>query len=89
MSFTIKHPKNRSIKPGIPLVFIDGVHFLKNLFDNLCKNLGECYVYHLSQDFIANELDLIKKKGFFPMTIGVVLKSLRKVYLSKIKVLIH
>ena len=65
ISFSIKHPKNRSIKPGIPLVFIDSVHFLNNLFENLPKSLGEYYFYHLSQDFITNELDLIKKKEFY------------------------
>ena len=28
MRFTIKQPKKKGIKPGIPLVFINSVHFL-------------------------------------------------------------
>ena len=27
MSFTIKQPENRNIKRGLPLVFIDSIHF--------------------------------------------------------------
>ena len=30
MSFTIQQPKEKSNKPGLPLVFIDNVHFLNN-----------------------------------------------------------
>ena len=66
ISFTIKQPKIRGFKTGLPLVFIDSAHFLNNLFNDLGKNLGENYVYHLSEDFIANELDLLQKKEFFP-----------------------
>ena len=28
MSFTIHQPKQKGIKPGLPLVFIDSIHFL-------------------------------------------------------------
>ena len=41
MTFSINYPKNRNTKPGIPLMFIDSVHFLNYLFDNLRKNLRE------------------------------------------------
>ena len=27
MSFTIQQPKTKGIKPGLPLIFIDSVHF--------------------------------------------------------------
>ena len=50
MNFTIKQPKEKGIKPGLPLEFIDTVHFLNNSLDNLVKKLGENDVYHLSQD---------------------------------------
>ena len=39
--FYYKQPREKSIKPGLPLVFIDSVHFLNNLLDNLVKTLGE------------------------------------------------
>ena len=65
-SFTIQLPKKKSIKSGLPLVFIDNVHFLNKLQDNLVKNLRENDFYHLSQEFNANVLDLLNKKGFFP-----------------------
>ena len=41
MSFTIKKPKIKSIKPGLSLVFIDSVHILNNSSDNLVKKLVE------------------------------------------------
>ena len=37
MRFTIKEPKKKGIKPGLPLVFIDRVHLLNNSLDNLVK----------------------------------------------------
>ena len=37
MSFTIKQPKKKDIKPGFPLVFKENAHFLNNLLDNLVK----------------------------------------------------
>ena len=43
----------------------DSVYFLINLFNNLCKNLGEDYFYHLSQIYFANELNIVEKKSFF------------------------
>ena len=33
-------PKKKEIKPGIPLIFIDSIHILNNLLDNLVINLG-------------------------------------------------
>ena len=65
MSFTIQKPKQEGIELGLSLVFIDSIHFLNNLLDNLVKNLGENDFNHLSQEFNANVLDLLKKKGFF------------------------
>ena len=67
MSFTIQQPKKKGIKPRLPLVFIDSVYFLNNLLDNLVKNLGKNNLYHPSQKFYANVLDLIKKKIFFSL----------------------
>ena len=64
MSFTIQQPKKKCIKPRLPLVFIDSIHFLHNLLDNLVKNLGENDFYHVSQEFNANALDLLKKRIF-------------------------
>ena len=66
LSFTIEQPKKKRIKPGLPLVFIDSVHFLNNSLDNLVKNFGENDLYHPSQYFNANVLGLVKKKRFFP-----------------------
>ena len=40
MSFTIEQPKTNSISPGLPLVFIDSVHFSNNSLDNIVTNLG-------------------------------------------------
>ena len=37
MEFAIKKSKKKVIKPGIPLVFINSVHVLNNLSDNLVK----------------------------------------------------
>ena len=48
LSFTIQQPKKKGIKPGLPLVFIDSIHFL-NPLDNLVKKLTENDFYHLSQ----------------------------------------
>ena len=41
MSFTIQQPREKDIKPGFSLVFIDSVYFLNNSLDSLVKNLGE------------------------------------------------
>ena len=49
MNFTTTQPKKKDIKPGLPLVLMNSVHFLNNLLDNLVKNLGENDFYHLSQ----------------------------------------
>ena len=62
MSFTIKQPKKKDIKPGLPLVF----SFLINSLDKLVKNFGENDFYHLSQEFNANVSYLVKKKRIFP-----------------------
>ena len=57
---------------------------------NYLKNLGRNEFYHLSQEFNANVLDLLKKKGFFfSITTGVTLKNLKKVYLAKISFIKH
>ena len=41
LNFTIPQPKEKGNKPGLPLVFIDSVHFLNNSSENLVKKLGE------------------------------------------------
>ena len=69
MSFANEQPKKKSIKPRLPLVFIDSVHFLNNSLDNFVKNSGENDFYLLSKD-------LVKKKGFFAN--GIALKISEK-----------
>ena len=85
MRVTAELPKEESINLPLPLVSIDSVRFLSHSLEILVKNLGENDFYHLSQEFNANVLDSIKKKGFFLMTTEKFLKNLRKVYLAKIK----
>ena len=89
MRFTAELPKEKSITLPLPLVFIDSVRFLSHSLEILVKNLGENDFYHLSQEFNANVLDSIKKKGFFLMTTEKFLKNLRKVYLAKIKFIVY
>ena len=75
MSFTIKQPKKKRIKSRLQLLFTYSVYLLNNSSDNLVKNLGQNDFYHLSQEFHANVLDLIHKKGFLAMIFGLALKS--------------
>ena len=89
MSFTIEQSKKKSIKPGLPIVFVDSVHFLNNSLDNLVKNLRENNFYHLSNDFNTNELDLVQKKGFFPNEYWHSFKNFREGLLAKISFIIH
>lgn len=89
MSFAIKQPKKKDIKPIFLLVFTDSTHFLNNSLGNLVKNLGENYFYHVSWDFNINVLDLVNEKGFYPISSAIVLKNSKKVYLEKIHFLIH
>ena len=63
-SLTIQQPKKRGIETGPSLVFIYSVHFLNNVLNNLVKDLGKNYFHHLSQEFNANVLDLLKKFFF-------------------------
>ena len=88
ISFTIQQPKKKGIKPRLPLVLIDRVHFLNNYFDNSVKSLAENDFYHLSQEYNANLLDLLKKKDYFPMTTGIALKNSKKTDLPKLSVLL-
>ena len=41
------------------------------------------------QEFKANALNLLKKKGFFPMTDRIALKNVKKAYLVKMCFIIH
>ena len=61
MIFIIQQSQKKVIKSGLPLVFINTVNFLNNSLDNLAKNSGKNYFYHLNQKFNANVLDLLKK----------------------------
>ena len=65
MSFTTQKPKEKSIKAGFPLVFIDSFHFLNSLLDNSIKNLGENNFYYLSQELNANAFT--SEKGIFAL----------------------
>ena len=61
------------------LSFIDSFQFLSSSLDCLVKNLNKDDFKYLSQEFDNNVLDLVKQK----MSISVILKSLRKIYLAK------
>ena len=41
MNFTTEHHEKKDIKLGLPLAFIDSVHFLDNSLDNLVTNLEQ------------------------------------------------
>ena len=71
MSLTINQTKKRGIQSGLPIVSTDSVFFINNSLDSLVKNLGKNYFHHLRQEFNPNVLNLLKKKFFFPMTIGI------------------
>ena len=71
ISKTVEKYISFTIKPVLPLEFIKSVQFLNNSLDNLVKNVEKNDFYHLRQHFNANTLDLVKKKVFFPMTIGI------------------
>ena len=87
--FTIKQPKKKSIKPGLPLTIIDSVYFLNNSSDNLVKNLGEHDFFYPSQEFNANVLDLLQKKYFLPMTTEIALEDSKTAYLLMINFIIY
>ena len=89
ISFSIKQPKKKDIKPGLPLSFIESIHFLNDSLDNLVKNLGENDFYNLNQEFNVNVLDLFKKKDFFVLTTGIALKMSKKAYAAKINFIMH
>ena len=89
MSFAIQQPEKKGIKPGLPLVFIDSVHVLNNSLDNLVEHLGKNDFYHLNQEFSTNMLICLRKKDFFSMIIGIVLKNSKKDYPTKISFIIH
>ena len=85
MSFTIQQPKKKGIKPELPLVFVDSVHFLNNSLNNLVENLGEDDFYHLSQEFNADVLNLLKKSYDYWDS----LENPKKTYPAKINFIIH
>ena len=89
MIFTIQQPKKKGIKPGLPWVFIDSVHFLNKSSDHLVKNLGENDFYHLNLEFNANVWNLLEKKGFPLVTTGITLKNSKRAYPAKIYFIIH
>ena len=89
MNFTIQQPKKKGIKLRLPLAFIDSVYFSNNSLHNLVKNLGNNNFYHLNQEFNTKALDLLQKKGFFPMIFGIVLKSSMNDYPTKINFIIY
>lgn len=78
ISFSIKQIKEFFIDRELPSVFVDSVPFLN---DSLVKKMN--------QEFDAELLGLVKKKAFFPITTGIVLKSVRKIYLAKTNFIIR
>ena len=82
ISFATKQqPQKNCINLGL---FLDSHHFLNDPLNNLVKNLKENDFYHLSQEFAAIVLHLLKKKVYFPLTTVMALKNVMKVYLAKI-----
>ena len=61
------------------LIFIDNFQFLSSSSDIVVKNLSKDDFNYLSKEFHINVLELAKQKGFYPMSIGVILKSLRRI----------
>ena len=59
MSFSIKNKFS----------FIDSFQFLSSPLDTLVKILGKDDFKYLSQEFDNNVLDLVKQKGFYPMSV--------------------
>ena len=75
---SIDQPKEVVIDHELPLVFIDSIHFSNSTLDNSAKFLGKNDYHHVSQEFDADVLHLVKKKIFFLVTTGTPLKNLRK-----------
>ena len=48
------------------LVFIDSMQFMNFSLDVLVKNLTDNNFKHLSQEFIGEQLKLVKQKGVYP-----------------------
>ena len=59
MSFTIKQPKQKDIKPELLLVFTNSVYVLNSLLENLVKNIGKNDFCHLNEEFNGNVLALL------------------------------
>ena len=57
LSFIIKQTKKNAINPGLPIVFIDSIHFLNHLSDSVIKDLEENDFYHIIEKYEANVLD--------------------------------
>ena len=65
---TIKQPKKKRIKSGLPFVFIDSNQFLNNSSDTLVQDFGENDFYILlSQKLNVNVLHYLKKKHVFSL----------------------
>ena len=80
MNFTL----NRDI------VFIDSMLFMKSSLDKLVKNLSDDDFKYLSEVFIGEKLELVKKRVFILMSILIVLENLKKlIYLILINFLVH
>ena len=80
MNFTL----NRDI------VFIDSMLFMKSSLDKLVKNLSDDDFKYLSEVFIGEKLELVKKRVFILMSILIVLENLKKlIYLILINLLVH
>ena len=56
---------------------IDSFQFLGSSLEILCKNIGKNNFKNFSQEFGSKVLHLVKQKGFFPMEIWAIFKSLK------------
>ena len=56
---------------------IDSFQFLGSSLEILCKNIGKNNFKNFSQEFDSKVLHLVKQKGFFPMEIWAIFKSLK------------
>ena len=67
------------------LVLIDSLHFLNGSLDNLAKKLGKNDCHHVSQEFNAYILDLVKQKVFYPYEYMDSFKKLKEILPRKDK----
>ena len=92
ISFSIKQIKEFFIDRELPSVFVDSVPFLNDSLERLVKKMNQEFdaeLLGLVDDKFQQLYGLVKKKAFFHITTGIVLKSVRKIYLAKTNFIIR